>query len=293
MDIKYYLSPFILHQLRYAKHYFHFLKHKTKVSENKKYRNLHQGKRCFIIGSGPSMASTNLSSLAGEHLIALNSFFMNPQCNEVLQHLSPEKYYLVPPNHPPQTADDWTQTLRKMQDIIKTPLPMFWGVDFNQGNWRELIEKNNLFADFDLNYFYCGINTRDGYRFKKKDTDLSKMSLSASNALINALELALYLGFGEIYLLGFEHNHICVQKPEEYRAFHEADHYKKELDYDFGKNRPNHINYEILGNNYYTFNIYLELMQLFPDQRIVNCTPGGILDVFPKMKFEDVLRNKI
>jgi hypothetical protein len=223
-------------------------------------------------------------------VIALNSFFMNPHCNEVLRNTSPEKYYLVPPNHPPQTEEDWIKTLKKMEEQLKTPLPMFWGIDFNPGHWRKLIEKNNLFPGFPIHYFYCGINTRDGYVLNKKDLDLGGMSLSASNALINGLELALYMGFSEIYLLGFEHNHICVQRPEEYRAFHDAEHYAKEKDYDFGTNRPNHINYEILGNNYYTFNIYLEILKLFPQIKIVNCTPGGILDVFPKRKFEEVLR---
>ena len=197
---------------------------------------------------------------------------------------------MVPPNHPPQTMEDWTQTLRTMEEKIHLPLPMFWGIDFNEGHWREIIEKNSFFKESPIQFFYCGINTRDGYRFKKKDLDISAMTLSASNALINALALALYMGFSEIYLLGFEHNHICVQRPEEYRAYHNAGHYEKELDYDFGSNRPNHINFEILGNNYYTFGVYLDILKHYPQTRIINCTPGGILDVFPKMKFEDVIK---
>ncbi len=289
MDIKYFLSPFMLHQLRYAKHFIHYIKHQNKVAENKKYRNIHRGERCFIIGSGPSMAKTDISALAGEHVIALNSFFMNPQCNEVLNDRRKEKYYLVPPNHPPQTEEDWKQTLRSMEVKIQTPLPMFWGIDFNEGNWREIIEKNNFFPGFSLNYFYCGVNTRDGYELQKKDLDISRMSVSASNALINGLELALFMGFSQIYLLGFEHNHICVQRPEEYRAYFNAGHYEKELDYDFGSRRPNHVNFEILGNNYFTFKIYLEILKLFPETQIVNCTPGGILDVFPRKKFEEVI----
>lgn len=292
MDPKYYLSPFVLHQLRYAKHYLHFLKHQSKVSSNEKYFQKHVGKRCFIIGSGPSMANTDIGTLREEHVIALNSFFMNPQCNEVLQASKPEKYYLVPPNHPPQTATEWIETLTTMQQKIANPLPMFWGIDYNKNHWRTLIENNHLFEKFDINYFYCGINTRDGYRLKQKHLDLGGMTLSASNALVNALSLALYMGFSEVYLLGFEHNHICVQKPEEYRAYHDAAHYQKELDYDFGDQRPRHINFEILGNNYYTFKIYLEIAEMFPDTKIINCTPGGILDVFPKMKFEEVVKHK-
>jgi len=290
LDVSYYLSPFILHRLRFIKHRFHFLKHKAKVSENERYHNIHRGKRCFILGSGPSMAQTDISALANEHMIVLNSFFMNPQCNEVLSKPDPGKYYLVPPNHPPQSEEDWVKTLITMEEKIKFPLTMFWGIDYQKGNWRYLIEKNRLFEKFTIRYFYCGIHTRDGYRLKRSDMNFGSMSLSASNALINALELALFMGFDEIYLLGFEHNHLCVQKPEQYRAYPRAEHYKKEEDYDFGENRPNHINFEILGNNYYTFSIYLQIMKIFPETRIVNCTPGGILDVFPRQKLEDILK---
>ncbi len=293
MDIKYFLSSFTLHHLRYLKHYAYYLKHRNLVRRNKLYYNKHQGKRCFIIGSGPSMAYTDISTLVNEHVIALNSFFVNPQCNEVLLNNIPEKYYLVPPNHPPQTEEDWTQTLRTMEEKIKFPITMFWGIDYNSGHWREIIEKNNLFGSFPIHYFFCGIHTQDGYRLAKKDMNLSRMSLSASSTLINALELALYLGFSEIYLLGFEHNHICVQQPEEYRAFPNAVHYEKELRIDFGSKRPNTTNSNILLNNYHAFKIYLEILKLFPDRKIINCTPGGILDVFQKMKFEDVLKQKL
>ncbi|MCX6189339.1 MAG: hypothetical protein NTW54_07035 [Bacteroidetes bacterium] len=293
MDIKYFFPPVLLHRLRYIKHYIYFLRHRATINKNSRFRNIHHGKRCFIIGSGPSMASLDISALANEHVIALNSFFLNPQCNQVLEQSMPEKYYLAPPNHAPQTEDNWTQTLRKMQEEIVHPVSMFLGINNNQGNWKTIIEKNNFFSKCDVNYFFCGIGTRDGYRLKKEDMDLGAMSLSASNALINGLELALYLGFDEIYLIGFEHNHICVQRPEEYRAYPAAEHYEQEKKYDFGLDRPKHINYEIFGNNYYTFKLYLEIAKLFPEKRIVNCTPSGILDVFPRMNFDDVFKSKI
>ena len=288
----YYLSPFILHNLRFIKHWLHSRKYRSTISKNSKFKNIHQGKRCFILGSGPSMKTADLSGLATEHVIALNSFFLHPQLNSVLDKKGPQKYYLVPPNHPPQTRQDWIETLKQMEVKFENPLTMFWGIDFNKNNWKDLIEEENLFKGFDLNYFFCGINIRDGYRFNAKHINPTGLTFSASNALINGLAMALYMGFSEIFLLGFEHNHICVKSANEYRFYDSSPHLEKEKSIDFGPNTANDLNFNILANNYFTFKIYLEMETKFPSQKIINLTPGGILDVFRRSHLEDVLKIK-
>lgn len=287
----YYLPPFILHNLRFIKHWLYSLKHQNTLTKNSRFKNIHKGKRCFILGSGPSMKNTDLSPLSGEHVIALNSFFMHPQFNSALDSKGPKKYYLVPPNHPPQTKQDWIQTLKQMESRFENPLTMFWGIDFNKNHWKTIIEEEGLFKGFDLNYFFCGINIRDGYRFNAKHINPSRLTFSASNALINGLAVAFYMGFSEIYLLGFEHNHICVKSADEYRFYSSSPHLEKEKAIDFGPNTAKDLNYNILANNYYTFNIYLEMEKSFPNQKVINLTPGGILDVFERGRFDEVIKS--
>ena len=40
------------------------------------YHNLHQGKRCFVMGNGPSLRQTDLSKLKNEYTIGLNRIYL-------------------------------------------------------------------------------------------------------------------------------------------------------------------------------------------------------------------------
>lgn len=285
-----YIPPALLHTLRYAKHYLHFLPYRKESMAIEKYKNRHAGKRCFILGSGPSMKTTDLGPLAGEHVIALNSFFLHPQLNEVLKGTEKEKYYLIPPNHPPQTEAEWKETLEKMEANMQYKVPMFWGLDFNEGHWKHIIEKYGLFKGFDLQYFFCGINIREGYEFNPRHMDITHMTLAAGNPLIHALSLAFLMGFTEIYLMGFEHNSMFVQTSEDYRFYADAPHQKTEAEIDFGKLRTNDANYIALDFYYHQFKLYLGIYHAFQEKhRIVNLTPNSMIDVFPKMRYEDVI----
>ncbi len=46
--------------------------YKGLIQTNEKYRNIHDGERCFIIGNGPSLKNVNLSKLCNEYTITVN-----------------------------------------------------------------------------------------------------------------------------------------------------------------------------------------------------------------------------
>ncbi len=46
------------------------------VKRLQKYKNRHQGERCFIIGNGPSLKKTDLSLLKGEVTFGLNRIYL-------------------------------------------------------------------------------------------------------------------------------------------------------------------------------------------------------------------------
>ena len=50
-------------------HLFHLQRYKISVKENEKIRNIYKGKRCFIIGNGPSLASQDLNKLTDESIL--------------------------------------------------------------------------------------------------------------------------------------------------------------------------------------------------------------------------------
>ena len=51
----------------------------SRITANRALKDRHVGKRCFVIGNGPSLARTDLAPLANEYTIGANSFYRHPQ----------------------------------------------------------------------------------------------------------------------------------------------------------------------------------------------------------------------
>ena len=44
------------------------------LSQNNRFKNIHSGERCFILGNGPSLKNVDLSLLADEFVFTVNNF---------------------------------------------------------------------------------------------------------------------------------------------------------------------------------------------------------------------------
>ena len=65
------------------------------LKQNRKLRDIHKGKRCFILATGPSINAENLKPLKNEFCIAVSNFYLHPD----FKLIDPE-YYCVAPWHP-------------------------------------------------------------------------------------------------------------------------------------------------------------------------------------------------
>ena len=52
-----------------------------KVTENKKFKDIHASSRCFILASGPSIRDQDLGFLKGEICFAVNEFYLHKDIN--------------------------------------------------------------------------------------------------------------------------------------------------------------------------------------------------------------------
>ena len=52
-----------------------YWQNRTVCNEMRKYKNIHKGKRCFIIGTGPSLTVEDLEKLKGEYTFGSNRIF--------------------------------------------------------------------------------------------------------------------------------------------------------------------------------------------------------------------------
>ena len=104
--IKSLIPPLLWDKLQYIRSYKHFLKYKNLVAKNIELKDIHKGKRCFILGSGPSIKKENLKPLKNEIVFALNNFYVHEDFAEMMSGNVP-KYYMTAPVHPPQIEDEW------------------------------------------------------------------------------------------------------------------------------------------------------------------------------------------
>ena len=81
--------------------------------KNKKFKNRHQGNRCFILGSGHSIATQDLSKLTGEIIITQNHFFVHKDTS--IFH--PAYHVVIPKFHPAEYDQDWVDWIADMEKV--------------------------------------------------------------------------------------------------------------------------------------------------------------------------------
>jgi len=141
-------------------------------------RNKHSGERCFIIANGPSLNTTNLSLLKNEHTIGMNKIYMMEKMNGFV----PE--YLA--------CIDYDSQIKYVHDEFdELTYPCF----FSFGSQKLFSRKSNQ-------YFLRIIP------FVKFSKDLSRFSGNGASVTFTCIQLAYYLGFSEVYLIGKDHSFV-------------------------------------------------------------------------------------
>ncbi|WP_156476407.1 hypothetical protein [Aeromonas enteropelogenes] len=162
------------------------------LNKNKQLKDKRKTDRCFIIGNGPSLKSINLSKLAQFDCIAVNHAYKS---HEIVK-LSPQFWILADPLF-------WLKSdllLEPIINVLSTQLPdtrLLVNAEALHYFDRQKAEMENL-------YFYdmsSGLATDEII-----SCDFSvKMQHCAQNVLCPAILLALYIGYEEICLVGFDH----------------------------------------------------------------------------------------
>jgi len=112
---------------------------------------------------------------------------------------------------------------------------------------------------------------------------MTNMVWSAETVSIYALIAAIYMGFDEIYLLGMDHDYFLYEDESQMRMYEKAVHQQNEFERTFGDT----FYIKEFLRQYNIFSKY----KAFADHstsKIFNASNGGILKVFPKVKFESL-----
>ncbi|MFN5991513.1 MAG: 6-hydroxymethylpterin diphosphokinase MptE-like protein, partial [Dolichospermum sp.] len=186
----------ILRKVLYSKNiknYEHLL------SKNIKFKNIHRGQRCFLLCTGPSIKTQDLKLLKNEFCIAVNNFYVHKDYS-----LIRPTYYCLPDllsGHPNLTKELVVSWLTDMQiKFASSYLFMSCGEKD-----REMINEYKLFQNVDIRYMNLN---GDWNTFEQEGVNLTKQIPPGQSVSVMAIELALYMGFKDIYLLGYDHDYV-------------------------------------------------------------------------------------
>lgn len=228
-----------------------------------KFRNIHKGKRCFIVATGPSLTVSDLNKLKELDQI---SFSMNKIFYAFDQTTWRPDYYMV---SDPKITSMCRDEIKEIDCVAK------FITDLDESFWS---------ACNDENIFWI-----HEHRFMEgKERFSSDVSISfefASTVTFLAIQLAVYMGFEKIYLLGTDHSGGNEVNAPERHFYGNLD--TKSFYYKFDYESLGRLENDYLAAKHYTDNHGVQ---------IINATRGGNLEVFERANldelFEEIRKEK-
>ena len=235
----------------------------------KTLKGIHTGKRCFIIGNGPSLRAEDLDQLKGEYTFAANRIF------KIFDHTNWRPTYYL-------SVDD-----RVMKDIGKEFLNydlghMFLGyhkcpIKAPSNQLTRIYEKGLIFNSERRHY-----NDTTLY----VSVDVSDHVGSGASVSFCSIQLAIYMGFSEIYLLGVDNNYshtIDISgnihiDPSIKDYFGKADDGSSQMGYPYNES-SNLLAYTLAKEYCDNHGIIIK-----------NATRGGKLEVFERVDFDELIK---
>lgn len=230
---------------------FHFKKLKS-------LHNKYEGRRCFIIATGPSLTVDDVLLLKDEYTIGMNNVCL-------LYDKIPWRANML------GVQDKWVY--EKIYPVLKTaPQNVFVSSEIG----REY-SNSECFNRFPLNFYYHLFDFRYSEKLSAKFSDNAfRMVYDAYSITFSLMQIAVYMGFKEIYLLGCDCN----------QAVGKVNHFMENGHEESSEKLATSADRNIFGHTE---------IKKFCDERgvkVYNATRGGALEVYPRVRLEDVLSNK-
>ncbi|MDQ6904556.1 MAG: hypothetical protein M3139_16310 [Bacteroidota bacterium] len=250
------------------------------------FKDKYNGKRCFILATGPSIATQDLSLLAGECCIAVSMFHLHKEICKIKPI-----WHVLAPVHPPFKLDT-------VKTILETCYDQYKGlkeINFMLGHrdyaysYKNYIknETNRFKSEFENRIHYVDYNKSDAITEQNYDStkiwDLEQKPFGMRTVIFPAIQLAYYLGFKEIILLGCDHDYLLdLTKVESQHFYPERDGFSDKETFTSANLEEWFYTYYVLWKEYRLIQNYMNDQNV----KIINATNGGMLDVFPRVKFE-------
>jgi hypothetical protein len=224
-----------------------------------KFKDRHKGEKCFIVATGPSLRMEDLDILKqyGERSIGVNRIYLAFEQTQ----WRPD-YYIVCDMYCIEESEDEIKRISVENKFVADTYPKFW----------EHEVPDNI-------YKYHGHFSYTENRLPAFSDDITCGMYQCGTVTYDALQLAVYLGFRKIYLLGVDFDFSADYKA---KSNHFTDNYYSE------KSRTAYFERELQMKAYLAAKEYAEAHGI----KIYNATRGGKLEVFERVDFDSLFAEK-
>lgn len=243
-------------------------------------KNSESNCQCFIVGTGSSINQQDLTLLKDKVVIGISNLFLHPD----FPSFHPKYYVLTRVfQHLNRSAseNELISLLRDADNSLNDRTILF--LDLKD---KVYIKKYKLFIKKKiiwLNYL--------NWDFKNiKDINIDSFPGLVCSVSEAAIQVALYLGFTNIYLVGFDHNWYTGKfsyfDTKKVRSYFKMT--KKQL-----VNKVGMDSERLMAQHSRMFSKYKALYQFKNNIYNANADPDSYVDVFPKVKYEELFNKKI
>lgn len=246
--------------------------------KNEALRDIEKGKRCFVIAPGPSINNQDLSLLKDETCIAISTVYAHKD----FAAINP-KYYVLSP------VFKHHATISKEENLVSWARDMDASLHDNTiifayvGD-KGYFDKYNIFQNKEV-YWLQYIPWDEG---AIKEIDLQNLPdiRSVSEATFS---IAIYLGFNNIFILGFDHNWF-----DGLNVYFNQKSYSKHFDLT-GKDiaeKTGRDTERIMWGQAKMFRKYKALFAIHHNIFNANKNENTHVDTFPKVRYENLFKDK-
>lgn len=247
-----------------------------------KYNNIHKGERCFILASGPSINTQDLSKLENEICIGVSQFFLHPE----IATIKPQ-YHCFAPQHAPFKDDTNTIIFNNYIRNYTFPVKAFVGTSNYEYSYENFLNKNPQYpVDAEYVYYTKSTPISENNQYDERIWNISKHPFSLRTVIYLAIQLAFKMGFKEIYLLGVDHDYLSdITRTSNHHFYNcEQSYDDKVVLSQFTRERW----FAEYYNRWKEYRLIKEYLN-HHNVNIHNATNGGMLDVFPRVNYDDIL----
>lgn len=236
-----------------------------------RFKDIHKGERCFIIGNGPSLNKVDFSLLQNEVTFGVNGlFYMTDDIG-----FRPT-YYAVEDNH---VVYDNLERIRDVEAQAK----------FFPEKYREVLgdQEDTFYLPVDWSFYF---RSNKFFETPQFTDDIAKSIFVGQTVTYLNMQLAYFMGFAEVYLVGLDFSYEIPQNdPVEGFTITSQDddpnHFHPAY---FGKGKKWH--FPKLHN---CLKSYRHAGERFEQdgRKIYNATYGGKLECYDRVEFGDLFDN--